>query len=194
MIQLLRGTKSQLDSYQTVIAEGQPVFEKDTGQLKIGNGSSIYSALPYVGASSGGSFPSATVRTSSIDSSKKEGYIDFTEDLRLCFGVWRYSNSENYYFWNCDTDNGGLDETFGKSRNSTAIGMNEIYGGKGIVLYGTTVSNDNDVLVYPAQVDNNYATKFLRLMVYLKEGVQPDPSQQPLALTLNYQILCYSGS
>lgn len=53
MIQLLRGTKSQLDSYQTVIAEGQPIFEKDTGQLKIGNGSSIYSALPYVGASSG---------------------------------------------------------------------------------------------------------------------------------------------
>lgn len=52
MIQLLRGTKSQLDSYQTVIAEGQPVFEKDTGQLKIGNGSAIYSALPYVGASS----------------------------------------------------------------------------------------------------------------------------------------------
>ena len=67
MIQLLRGTKSQLDSYQTVIAEGQPVFEKDTGQLKIGNGSSIYSALPYVGAASSSMQLSGTTNNYTID-------------------------------------------------------------------------------------------------------------------------------
>lgn len=67
MIQLLRGTKSQLDSYQTVIAEGQPVFEKDTGQLKIGNGSSIYSALPYVGTASSSMQLSGTTNNYTID-------------------------------------------------------------------------------------------------------------------------------
>lgn len=84
MIQLLRGTKSQLDSYQTVIAEGQPVFEKDTGQLKIGNGSSIYSALPYVGAGSGGS--SELVKDLEASSSAPNfaiGYVDLDESTRL---------------------------------------------------------------------------------------------------------------
>lgn len=84
MIQLLRGTKSQLDSYQTVIAEGQPVFEKDTGQLKIGNGSSIYSALPYVGASGGGS--GELVKNLTASSSLPgfaTGYIDIDSSTRL---------------------------------------------------------------------------------------------------------------
>lgn len=50
MIQLLRGTKSTLEASQTVFSDGQPIFEKDTGQLKIGNGADIFSNLPYVGA------------------------------------------------------------------------------------------------------------------------------------------------
>ena len=52
MIQFLRGNASTLQSSQQVFLPGQPIFEQDTGQLKIGNGSDIYSALKYVGASS----------------------------------------------------------------------------------------------------------------------------------------------
>lgn len=89
MIQLLRGTKSQLDSYQTVIAEGQPVFEKDTGQLKIGNGSSIYSALPYVGAGSGGGSSDFNGNMSFVGGSNvPSGYIDLDSRTRLV-GVGR---------------------------------------------------------------------------------------------------------
>lgn len=58
MIQFLRGTQTQLNSSSQVFAAGQPIFESDSGQLKIGNGSSRYSSLPYVGSifeSSGGS-------------------------------------------------------------------------------------------------------------------------------------------
>lgn len=62
MIQFLRGSKSQLESSSTIIAAGQPVFESDTGQLKIGDGSSVFSALPYVGASS--SSPTITTQGS----------------------------------------------------------------------------------------------------------------------------------
>ena len=54
MIQFLRGNKSQLEASQTIFGDGQPIFEKDTGQLKVGNGVDVFSSLPYVGASSSG--------------------------------------------------------------------------------------------------------------------------------------------
>lgn len=54
MIQFLRGTSSQLQSSNQVFAAGQPIFESDSGQLKIGNGTSTFANLPYVGASSTG--------------------------------------------------------------------------------------------------------------------------------------------
>ena len=83
MIQLLRGTQSQLNSYSTIIPDGQPVFERDTGQLKIGTGSARYSNLPYVGSifeSSGGDTNLVYGGNSS------EGYIDFPGGLRVCYG------------------------------------------------------------------------------------------------------------
>lgn len=53
MIQLLRGNSSTLNASQQVFAEGQPIFEKDTQKLKIGNGVDTYSALKYIGESNG---------------------------------------------------------------------------------------------------------------------------------------------
>lgn len=54
MIQFLRGDKASLESSEYIPADGQPIYEKDTNLLKIGNGSSNYSALPYLGYSTGG--------------------------------------------------------------------------------------------------------------------------------------------
>lgn len=88
MIQFLRGSKSQLESNSTIIAAGQPVFESDTGQLKIGTGSSRYSSLPYVGSifeydpGSGGG--SSSEITWSGDYTR--GYIDFPNGLRYSWG------------------------------------------------------------------------------------------------------------
>lgn len=84
MIQLLRGTQSQLNSYSTIIPDGQPVFERDTGQLKIGTGSARYSTLPYVGSifeSSGGG---GEVTFGGTDSN---GYLDFPSGHRLAWGT-----------------------------------------------------------------------------------------------------------
>lgn len=53
MIQFLRGTSSQLQSSNRIFAAGQPVFESDSGQLKIGDGLKTFANLPYVGASDG---------------------------------------------------------------------------------------------------------------------------------------------
>ena len=55
--QFKRGLKSVLESRLTptdlgVLLAGEPAFETDTGQLKIGNGVSAYIDLPYVGGNS----------------------------------------------------------------------------------------------------------------------------------------------
>ena len=101
MIQFLRGTRSQLNSYSTIIPAGQPVFESDTGQLKIGTGNSRYSALEYVGSifesiSSGGG--EVTFGGSGYNS-----YVDFPGGLRLSYGVM--DQDEGYY---TGTNVGGL--------------------------------------------------------------------------------------
>lgn len=50
-IQFLRGTKSAITAENPVLLAGQPCVETDTGQMKIGNGSTAYNSLPYVGSS-----------------------------------------------------------------------------------------------------------------------------------------------
>lgn len=82
MIQFLRGTQTQLNSSSQVFAARQPIFESDSGQLKIGNGSSRYSSLPYVGSifeSSGGD--SSTSTYTRVNNSIS--YIDVTSNFRI---------------------------------------------------------------------------------------------------------------
>lgn len=87
MIQFLRGTQSQLNSSSQILSSGQPVFESDTGQLKIGNGSSRISELPYVGsifASEGGDSSNSTY--TKVDDTLS--YIDVTPNFRIVRWVW----------------------------------------------------------------------------------------------------------
>lgn len=81
MIQFLRGTQAALTSSNTIFSEGQPIFEKDTGKLKIGDGSSAYSALKYIGESSA----SYSVHFDP-DKPAWNGYVDLNDNVRLVFG------------------------------------------------------------------------------------------------------------
>lgn len=82
-IQFLRGTKSTLASSNQIFLAGQPVFESDSGQLKIGDGVNSFSTLPYVGeglsSGGGGSITAGTYH--SVDS--RTAYIDVTENYRI---------------------------------------------------------------------------------------------------------------
>ncbi len=49
-IQLRRGTASQWTSANPVLAAGEQGFETDTNKIKIGNGSSAWNSLSYIGA------------------------------------------------------------------------------------------------------------------------------------------------
>lgn len=81
-IQFLRGTRSTLSSSNQIFLAGQPVFESDSGQLKIGDGVNSFNNLPYVGeglSSGGGSVTAGTYH--SVDS--RTAYIDVTENYRI---------------------------------------------------------------------------------------------------------------
>lgn len=56
-IRFKRGTKAKLEAQLTstalgVLFAGEPAFETDTGQLKLGDGAKNYADLPYVGGES----------------------------------------------------------------------------------------------------------------------------------------------
>ncbi len=53
-IQLRRGTAAQWTTTNPLLAEGEQGLETDTGKTKIGNGVANWNALPYAGASIGG--------------------------------------------------------------------------------------------------------------------------------------------
>lgn len=92
-IQFLRGNKSTLEASQQIFLPGQPIYEQDSGQLKIGNGSDIYSALKYVGASSsGGSEPGGVV----ISGDLSKGHADFGNGFRLSWGMVKFTSSPPY--------------------------------------------------------------------------------------------------
>lgn len=43
-----KGTKAELEASSSIPREGEPIFETDTGRLKIGDGVSAYASLSYV--------------------------------------------------------------------------------------------------------------------------------------------------
>lgn len=47
-IQFLRGTESKVSASTKVLADGQPLYEKDTHKLKVGDGSTQVKSLPYI--------------------------------------------------------------------------------------------------------------------------------------------------
>lgn len=48
-VQMRRGTASEATKANIVLAAGEPGFETDTGQLKIGDGKTYWNQLPYRG-------------------------------------------------------------------------------------------------------------------------------------------------
>lgn len=83
MIQFLRGTKSTLEASQQVFSAGQPIFESDSGQLKIGNGADVFSNLPYVGSSS--------AESSFVQGSDSLCWVDIGEGVTWVKGQFYYS-------------------------------------------------------------------------------------------------------
>lgn len=48
-IQIRRGTKAAITAANPTLAVGEPVFETDTGMMKVGDGSTAWNSLRYLG-------------------------------------------------------------------------------------------------------------------------------------------------
>lgn len=170
MIQLLRGTQQQLNSYSTIIPDGQPVFEKDTGQLKIGNGASMYSALPYVGASGGSEYPKIHVEYSELDSNYFKGYVDFNDKLRYLFGICNYDmgNMNQFESWYVNVGSDGLPDSdsykFGTPKSTGALNIGSIPFSKGKIIGGQVnplSSTGNNAVWFTCQaITNQYREEY----------------------------------
>lgn len=83
------GTAAEWTAVNPVLRRGEPGFERDTNQLKIGDGNSAWSALPYLTGGSGGSVASVFGRIGVVvaqtgDYTKTQvglGNVDNTSDL-----------------------------------------------------------------------------------------------------------------
>lgn len=80
MIQFRRGTASAASTANEVLAAGQPFVETDTSKLKIGDGSTHFNDLPYIGGSGGKKYITVVVGTSTA------GYTADQVDF-LCDGT-----------------------------------------------------------------------------------------------------------
>ena len=200
MIQLLRGTQQQLNSYSTIIPDGQPVFEKDTGQLKIGNGTSMYSALPYVGASGGSEYPKIHVEYSEITSMFGDpyfnGYVDFNDKLRYLFGVMSVDLSEAEYFdaWKLDKDedgetNSGSVPLYGISSFGTSLVLSNIPFGKGKIVGGAINALISDVLVGAQEIVNQPRDQYSTALRMFPVGSVPSMKQNS-DFAVRYDIWC----
>lgn len=130
MIQFLRGNKSQLEASQTIFGDGQPIFEKDTGQLKVGNGVDVFSSLPYVGTSSSSESSDTWIHGSSA--SNDWYYKDLSDGHRIMIGSYEFSHSALGEYSNAFNDDFTLGCSPGASinvlwNNADALSMSQIY-------------------------------------------------------------------
>jgi hypothetical protein len=77
-IQIRRGTASQWTSANPTLASGEQGFETDTGKVKIGNGSTAWNSLAYIGAGTVTSITAGTGLTGGTITSTGTIAIDST--------------------------------------------------------------------------------------------------------------------
>lgn len=78
MIQFRRGTASAATSANEILAAGQPFVETDTNKLKIGDGSTAFKDLPYIGGSGGKKYASVVVGSEKFNSGLySEANVDY---------------------------------------------------------------------------------------------------------------------
>lgn len=81
-IKFRRGSASEWVTANTVLKDGEPGYEKSTGKMKIGNGATPWSDLPYFAGSAGASVVTTTFPDPTADpayDSWPEGTIIFLE-------------------------------------------------------------------------------------------------------------------
>lgn len=182
-IQFLRGNKSTLEASQQIFLPGQPIYEQDSGQLKIGNGSDIYSALKYVGASSSGGSDFTLVPY------EYGHYIDISDNLRASFGYVEHTYNNGFALFEAS----GLDATdtiyyTGSSGWNVTWNDDSLYDS--ILFWDMHVTNSNKSTTTVWITNENI--NFGSLNCYISwsgRGVDGDPNTFPAGI--HYMVISY---
>jgi hypothetical protein len=74
-IKLRRGTAAEWTAANPILADGEAGFERDTGKLKIGNGTQNWSALPYFSSSDSLTISSISGLQAALDGKEAVGAV-----------------------------------------------------------------------------------------------------------------------
>jgi hypothetical protein len=120
--QLKRGNSSRWIELNPILKQGEPGFEIDTGKLKVGNGISTWTELPYIG-------DSAIINVSSKQELPEIGDINY---------IYRVIEESNLYQWT-----GSDYKTFGLSETEL-VNVNNLVQDDGdyLILYGGSATEN----------------------------------------------------
>lgn len=90
-----RDTAANWTSANPILAAGEPGAETDTGKVKVGNGVSNWTSLPYVGATLFSNTPPPAVGTGSVGASSIAARSDHTHSLPATVSCTTLSASGN---------------------------------------------------------------------------------------------------
>lgn len=166
-IQFLRGNRSTLDASQQIFLPGQPIYEQDSGQLKIGNGSDIYSVLKYVGASSSAAFSDPITVENSVSGNNTWRYLD-VGSTRLVIGSY---NCINVTGFNLYSERGDYQLYFQNSSSFAPTWNVTSFKSNVEVISVSARSNYSQVCLFIAGIDNQNSSDFnVRLGCALDES------------------------
>lgn len=119
-IQVRRGTASQWTSTNPTLAAGEFGFETDTGKVKIGNGSTAWTSLSYLGAGTVTSITAGNGLTGGAITSSGTIAIDTTVTATVSQTI----NAQTASYTLVLTDNGKLVEISNASANNLTVPLN----------------------------------------------------------------------
>jgi hypothetical protein len=94
-IRLRRGTADAIAAQNPVLSIGEPVFEKDTGRIKIGDGGTPWNDLPYISDASSTGVLGSFTKSALPSINTEDGAVALVTDSTR--GTWRYNGNLNLW-------------------------------------------------------------------------------------------------
>lgn len=155
-IQFLRGRRIKVEASNKVLADGQPLYEKDTHKLKIGDGSTAAKSLPYIKVDTDSALSSRStnpIQNQAVNTAllSKADYLHYHKASEITSGV-------------IPLDRGGT----GATKADDARNNLGAFSKSGGTLTGNvTISKDSNPF-FKLQIGNNTATGIVQ--VYIPNG------------------------
>lgn len=152
-IQFLRGTRSAITASNKVIADGQPLYEKDTNKLKVGDGSTEAKSLPYIKVETDSTLSSTStnpIQNNVVNAELEKklplsggtltGNLTISKEVNPFLRIWQGTGKEGYVQFNTINNVAQVGMGFGLTKN---LAVTETGGLKlSSAMYGPTLPDN----------------------------------------------------